>query len=407
MKKERITRIKCIMRERTTSGITKGVSSFIRRAYHHLRGSKNLVATLSPPTDPVGYVLISYVHANFSPSGSGQIPHSHTHFWECSAMARSFVEQGYSVDIIRWTNLKFIPSRDYSFFVDVRKNLERIAPLLRKDCMKIMHAETAHPSVHNTAQLARLRALHERRGLALQPFKLIEENRAIETAECATVLGNEFTMDSYRFAGKPMHRIPISCPMTYPAPQSKDFATAGRRFVWFGSEGFVHKGLDLVLEAFAGMPEFHLTVCGPIRRERPFQIAYYRELYETENIHTAGWVSVASEEFLQLCESSVGLIYPTCSEGGGGSVINCMHAGLIPIVPDSASVDLAPEFGVRLEDISVEGIREAIRTTAARPAGELHSMSRAAHRFVNERHTRETFLAAYRALVNQWVDQRA
>ena len=322
-------------------------------------------------------------------------------------MAESFVEQGYSVDIIRWTNRKFVPTREYSFFIDVRMNLERIAPLLRKDCLKIMHAETAHPSVHNTAQLARLRALRERRGISLEPFKLVEENRAIETAECATVLGNEFTMDSYRFAEKPMHRIPISCPMAYPAPESKDFSIAGRRFVWFGSEGFVHKGLDLVLEAFAGMPEFHLTVCGPIGRERPFQIAYYRELYQAENIHTAGWVSVTSEEFRQLCETSVGLIYPTCSEGGGGSVINCMHAGLIPIVPDSASVDITPAYGIRLEDLTVEGIREAIRATAARPAGELREMSLAAHRFVNERHTRESFQSAYRSLVQQWVKQKS
>ena len=33
----------------------------------------------------------------------------------------------------------------------------------------------------------------------------------------------------------------------------------------------VHKGLDLVLEAFAGMPEYHLTVCGPVAKEKDFE----------------------------------------------------------------------------------------------------------------------------------------
>ena len=35
--------------------------------------------------------------------------------------------------------------------------------------------------------------------------------------------------------------------------------------------------------------------------------------------------------FSDLIDTHVGLVYPTCSEGGGGSAITCMHAGLIPL----------------------------------------------------------------------------
>ena len=59
----------------------------------------------------------------------------------------------------------------------------------------------------------------------------------------------------------------------------------------------VHKGLDLVLEAFAATPELQLTVCGPVDRERNFNDFYRRELYRTPNIRTVGWIDVAGREF--------------------------------------------------------------------------------------------------------------
>jgi glycosyltransferase involved in cell wall biosynthesis len=292
-------------------------------------------------------------------------------------------------------------------FVDVRLNLERLGPMLPPGCLKVLHAETAHHAVHNAAQQRRLDELAARRGIRLPPYKMIAPNEAVEHADEVTVLGNAFTMSTYAFAGKPMHRIPISCPYTYPAPEGKDFAPVARRFVWFGSDGFMHKGLDLVLEAFAGLPAYELTVCGPIHREPQFQRAFYRELYRTSNICTVGWVDVGGDEFRSICDRSAALLYPTCSEGGGGSVINCMHAGLIPMIPEEASVDFDAECGVLLEDMSVEGLQAAVREFAARPPGALRSMALAAHDRVNRRHTRETFSDAYRAVVHGWLDRRA
>ncbi len=40
--------------------------------------------------------------------------------------------------------------------------------------------------------------------------------------------------------------------------------------MWFGSGGMIHKGLDLVLEVFARMQEYHLHICGPVHHEEDF-----------------------------------------------------------------------------------------------------------------------------------------
>ena len=113
---------------------------------------------------------------------------------------------------------------------------------------------------------AREVALRDRRGVALDSHKFIGINRAIETADYATLLGNAFDYATYAFAGKPVFQVPNPAAVAYPFPEAKDFAAARRRFLWIGSQGFVHKGLDLVLEAFARMPELPSDGLRPARR---------------------------------------------------------------------------------------------------------------------------------------------
>ncbi len=348
--------------------------------------------------EPRGRALVSYIIDGLLVPAGEPLPHSHTNFWESRQIARTFADLGYRTDVIHWTNARFEPTAPYDVFVDVRLNLERLAGLVGDDCIKIQHIETAHHSFHNPAQLARLEALAARRGVTIRPQKLIGENRAIEIADHGVAVGNDFTLGTYAFAGTPLHRVPISVPFEYPAPEDKDFEAARRRYLWFGSGGLVHKGLDLVLEAFAGMPDFHLTVCGPIHMERDFEAEYARELYETANIDTLGWVDVSAETFRRLCDRTFGVVYPSCSEGGGGSVITCMHAGLVPVVTREASVDL-DGFGLEIPEATVESVRESVATMSARPADDLRHEAFAARRHVREHHTRETFARDHRRTI--------
>lgn len=330
----------------------------------------------------------------------------HTHDWESLEMVEALRERGLSVDILHWSNTTWVPPADvsYDLLVDVRLNLERLAPLVGPDCLRIFHAETAHRGVHDAAQLARHAALRARRGIDLAPNRLLEANRAVETCDAMTLLGNNFTRNSYAFAAKPTWRVPISNPLTYPLPQ-RDWASAARTFLWFGSGGLVHKGLDLVLEAFAGMPELRLLVAGPIERERGFEAAFARELYHTPNIELLGWVDVGSSRFLEVAQSCGLLVYPSCSEGGGGSAITCMHAGIIPMLTASASVDLDPTYGWTVE-ADVSALQRACRAAAQTPAPTLASMAAAAWSFARTHHTRETFATGWRQALDAIFDQR-
>jgi glycosyltransferase involved in cell wall biosynthesis len=284
-------------------------------------------------------------------------------------------------------------------FVGHRINFDRIAGLLNSDCIKIAHLDTAHWVYNNYATYRRKLELQQRRGITIKGSdRIVEHTLALEHADCVTVCGNDFNVNTLGYLSKPIYKLPQAPPMVYPWPDDKEFGSCRTNFLWFGSHGFVHKGLDLVLEAFAEMPDYHLYVCGPLKKEEDFVAAYHKELHQTPNIHAVGWVDVEGPEFTLMARKCLGVVYPSCSEAGGGNVIVCMHAGLIPLVSYESSVDVE-DFGVMFKDSSVNTIRNAVQVLANRPSDQLRQMARKAWESVRANHTREKFAEDYKNLV--------
>jgi len=314
-------------------------------------------------------------------------------------MARSFVEAGFGVDAIDHTERHYTPPADCVAVVDLHDNLEHLAGLAPPAAKKILHATGAHWLFQNRAELARLEALRTRRGVTLPPRRQVPPSRAIEFADLATTTGNAFTIETFASAKKNFHRVPLSSTFTQDWPAEKQFTAARTRFLWFGSHGLVHKGLDLVLEAFAQAPELQLTIAGPVAAEPDFAGLYRREL-SLPNVHVVGWVDTHSPQFRDLLAAHGAIVYPSCSEGGGGSVITCLHGGLVPIVTREASVDVG-DFGFELRGAEVASILATVREVAVLRPEALAARSRAAWEFARRVHTRENFESTYRRLLSE------
>lgn len=356
-------------------------------------------ASLEPEKKTQDHVLISYHIKPFLLQPGEPIPNSHTSQWRCVLMARVFLDLGYSVDVIDSHNHIFQPKKPYVLFVGHRINFDRIAGLLNADCIKIAHLDTAHWVYNNYATYRRKLELQQRRGITIKGSdRIVEQTLALEHADCATVCGNDFNINTLRYSRKPIYKLPQTPVIVYPWPDDKEFTACRANFLWFGSHGFVHKGLDLALEAFAEMPDYHLYVCGPLQKEKDFVAAYHKELYETPNIHAVGWVDVESRDFTMMAKQCLGLVSPSCSEAGGGNVVVCMHAGLIPLVSYESSVDVE-DFGVMFKDNSVNAIKSAVQMVSALPSDQLRQMARKAWESARANHTREKFTEEYKKLV--------
>jgi glycosyltransferase involved in cell wall biosynthesis len=348
-----------------------------------------------------GAVLLSLLNEPFFLPEDEEIPHSHTNQWETRTIADTWRSLGFDVDVISWINDRFVPEIPYDVVVDARLNLERLDPLLPAGCVRVMHIDTSHWLFHQTEQHRRLLDLQRRRGVTLRLRKEVTANRAIEHADHAVMLGNDVTARTYEWAGTPLHALPISAPFLWDLDTDKDWSAARRRFLWFGSEAAVHKGLDLTLEAFAGLPDLQLDVGGPVEREPEFVAAYRQELFETPNIRLRGFLDVAGPEFTELRARTGSVVYPTCSEGQNGGVVTCLHGGLVPVTTPEVGIDVDPFARMLPSNPSVDDIRQAVLDVADRSPEELAAMAQAGWEHARKNHTRERYAEAYQEIAER------
>lgn len=374
--------------------MTMTYKEILRRIQFRLQGR---VVHLYPTKPQKGRVLISYTTLPFLDTRERTL-NAHSNRWECKQMAQEFLDRGYAVDVIDFNNTRFVPKHSYDFCIDNRSNLARLAPLLNSSCIKIYHATNAHWLHLNQAEYARLHDIQKRRGVTLMPRRSIEPCLGVESADIISSVCGTDANDSYRFAHKNIHLLPLSTTHQFESLRDKNFDKVRNQFIWFGGAGAAHKGLDLVLEAFATMPEYRLLVCGKFG-EPDFQAAYHTELYETQNITSIGYVDPQSMEFEKIRKESLGIIYPSSSEGCATSVVVTMHAGLIPVVSRETGVE-TKEFGITLSQNTVGEIQKQVRLLATEPAERLQERAVAAQQYASTHHTRAQFAEAYRAFVD-------
>ena len=364
--------------------------------------TKNVVR-LKPKGSSRGCVAISYITWPFLEGVDSPKMRGHTNAYEVTEMAQAFLDLGFRVEVCDWKDDIYMPPSDCVIAIDIHFNLERWSKSLPSKTKKIFHATGPHWLDCNLAELKRLKAIQIRKNFVLKPRRQVEYSRIAEIADHISVLGNDYTIASYEFLGKPITRIPISSAYDFEWPATRDFSVAKKHFLWVSSYGMVWKGLDIVLDAFSEMPELNLTVCGRPEKEEDFFNLYRKELLSSANIKFIGWMDMASPEFCEITRTHASIVHVASSEGGGGSAIHCMHAGLLPICTRETSVDLG-DFGALVEVPTVECLKSKCREIAALPEAQIEARARKAYEHVRRFHTRDEFARNYADFSRSIVD---
>ena len=347
-----------------------------------------------------GSVLMSYLTEPFTLAPWEKFSNLHTNYWECYEIARLFSEQGYDIDIINWNNTTFIPQKSYCVCIDIQNNLKRLSQFLPKDCKKVMHIVSSYAEFQNMAESKRLEDLYKRKGVRLSARRTMPVSRNPEFADFLEGFGNRIIHDTYKRFEKTIFPIPISAVKLFDFPEKKDFESARKHFLWFGGGGMVHKGLDLLLEAFARNPSLHLHILGPLEAEKDFVVAYEKELRQKPNIATYGRIDATSNALKEIALKCAAIIYPSCSEGTSGAVIQAIHAGLVPIITPETGI--SPEVGgVILKNPTIQSIDKTINEFAALPVDTIKAMACDSWSYVRARHTQENFSKEYARFINE------
>jgi glycosyltransferase involved in cell wall biosynthesis len=288
---------------------------------------------------------------------------------QCLQIAAALGEAGYVVDIADVFDDRHFPTGNYNLVVSHRVDQRHGREFFCPDTTYVYLASGMNHIVHNRYLRARYDALNARRGCELQPLTLNTESMPyVRFADAVAGFGNSLTVGTWSEATEaailPFNNYGFAS--ISDRSTSKDFGEACRNFLFFASRDQVGKGLDLLLEIFPRTPDLHLYVCSAFAHEKSFVKCFERELYHTPNIHPIGRVPIKSQAFDDLVSRCAYVILPTCSEGQPGSVVQCMHAGLIPLVTRESGIDLK-DLGAIFPDNGISSIENSIVEVAARP----------------------------------------
>ncbi len=289
-------------------------------------------------------------------------------------MVRVLNQLGFIVDVVDYRDEGFAPSQRYDLFIGHGGiNYVKIAGRLHASATKIYFSTGCYWKFHNEQELARFSALRERRGVTLPPDRLIttSEEEALLAADGIVGIGNDFTKNTY-VGYSPITMINgTSLFDDHYDQHDKNFDKGREHFLYFARSGNVHKGLDLLLEAFADLRQ-HLWICSKI--DQGFADVYSKELHDLPNIHLVSWVQERFAKFYEMMDTCNFVILPSCSEGQAQSVVKCMNQGLIPIVSSACGLAVGG-YGVSLTPCTIEQIARVLPMLASTSATSCRKMS--------------------------------
>lgn len=334
---------------------------------------------------------------------------THAMFWESAELVRQVISRGFIVDYVssRHEHLVRDPGK-YDVIIDEWNSLPEWKSVNPR-AKTLFYATGAHWLFHNVAGLSRYAWLFQRRAVALKPRRQVPPLLSSGCADLISCLGNPTCRATFGADSPRVRKLWVSVLDETVDLAPKDWGAARRSFLYFAGVGWVHKGLDLVVEAFLKEPDLHLTVVGGmprygIDRDADFRMVYGREIERARNIEVRGFLDVCSPEFRELMASCCAVICPSASESGPSAVVQCLHYGLIPLVTPVGGLEVEhawrPLSGTTDLEL-IDEIRARCRALAEMSGARLEEYRRFFWEYARKCHTRSSYSESLRRLLDE------
>lgn len=274
----------------------------------------------------------------------------HTNLWEVPEIVRILNRYNFLVDIVDRDAKNFIPKNEYDLFIGLGaghsgKFFAQYAKKL-PSATKVLLANGPEPIISNKLVKEQYERFNKRKSCKVPAMRLTE-GLDFKTFSLITdyflVIGEpgSFCPETYKHLKKPvLTYLPSSSPNIKFDPRW--IAKRNRKsFLCFVGNGFICKGVDVLVDAFLKMPEANLHICGPDSEKLFFEVLG-KDISDSHNISYEGFVDVRGSRFNQLVNECSYVIFASSSEGCATSVTSVLRAGLIPI--------LTPETGIKVGD---------------------------------------------------------
>lgn len=323
-------------------------------------------------------VLVSYITSFFD--GSGRID-IHTNCIESSVIVKYFLEHGFVVDLVHcqdryWNKMSNKYDVIFGFGEPYKKACE-----LNPNALKIIYLTESAPAVSSKREKERVDYYYERHGIItkLQRTNLYYTDKEICMSDFAVLIGNDYTKSGYKslfsnniYTLNPSGLFNRNFVLT--EKNTKDECN----FLWFGSGGAIHKGLDLLLDVFSHNKSLHLYICGLSQDEKWLMRPYKN----CSNIHDCGFLFVQSNSFLDIMQKTAFVVLPSAAEGMATSVLTCMRHGMIPIVTRNTGITLF-DVGGYLDSYNLNYVDSIIKSFANMNIKEINEGRKKIYQYSN------------------------
>ena len=166
-------------------------------------------------------------------------------------------------------------------------------------------------------------------------------------------------------------------------------------FLWFGSTGFIHKGLDLLIDTFKELPNFTLNCYGIDHREVPLF-----NLTKNKNTINHGNINVLSDDFYkQIILKHNFVLFPSCSEGMSTAIATCMAHGLIPIITKECGIETIPSI-IEFQSIDIKTIKKTIMQTLEMSKDEILLRRKECYNYARKNYSLKNFDEQFRNIMD-------
>ncbi|MBA4241545.1 MAG: hypothetical protein C0448_12530 [Sphingobacteriaceae bacterium] len=323
-------------------------------------------------------VLLSYIKSVFT-NPENRNDRTHTNRYTTFLIAEILSDLGYNVDVIDCGDDFKGEFNKYELVIGLGKALDYVIENKKsEDKTKVIWFGTGcNPLFSNVATLNRLNDFYKRNNkLLFSSTRYIKEDWPLqhEFSDWVILHGSTFAKSTYQ--SKKINTIHAPVFIFHSFNRTDDeWINAKKNYLWFGVGGLIHKGLDLLLDSFKDMQNVNLHICGNIEGEPEF-FKYSKQIIDSNvNIIYHGFVDVKSKMFEDILRTCAFVIFPSASEGNSPSVITCMaNGGLIPIVPETADVDLNG-YGISIKELSINAIIESVKESQLLSIDELKNQN--------------------------------
>lgn len=167
-----------------------------------------------------------------------------------------------------------------------------------------------------------------------------------------------------------------------------------QHFLWLGSTGVIHKGLDLLIDIFRNREDISLHICGLDEVSRKIL-----PIPKRDNIFDYGYIDIKSEDFFNITNLCTYSILPSCAEGCATSITTSMLHGLIPVVMRNAGFNRLGSYAIFLDDYRVEYLDEFVTKLSGKDPEMLAQFSNKVYHFARKEFVLTTFEENFRNII--------